>query len=586
MQKARLVLRHYRQQRTSAVLEYAGDQWSEETARNLPERPINLISLYVQIISRNLIANSPRVLLSTFKREQKPVVSAMQDWANKEIEHMRLAETLERWVLDALFSFGVLKVALASPADSATKAWNLKAAAPFAEVVDLDDFVCDLNARNFSEVSYIGHRYRAPRRAVEAMYGKKKTADLSTSYEPLYNAEGDLKIGTLGRSTYLGNSEEFEDHVDLWEVYLPRYGRVLTLADDQLTGAVAGKSGGAGEALKEQPWIGPDQGPYHVLSFNLVPGNLLPKGPIQDLLKLHQASNDILAKLIRQAERQKETVAAASGATEDTNRLITTSDGEAWRCDNPDKLKMLSFGGPNQQNFGLFMQLKDIFDFMAGNISLVGGLAPQAKTLGQDKMLNENSSRMVAAMQDRTETKVCDVLKALCWFWYHDPYRVMRVTHAVPGMPKLTIQRQVTPAQRMMGQFEDLDIQFDPYSIQHQTPQSRLATLNGVVQQTIIPLAGILQQQGIAFDANAYLQKVASYANMPDLAEVVTVMEPPPEESAGAGGAERPPMPPNTTRSYVRENMPGRTEKGNTQDLVHKLMAGSSNGGAESNGAA
>ncbi len=59
--------------------------------------------------------------------------------------------------------------------------------------------------------------------------------------EHIHRAEAagqrDERIGLLGRTTLAGETEEYEDFVDLWEVYLPRHKLVLTLVDDQLTGA-------------------------------------------------------------------------------------------------------------------------------------------------------------------------------------------------------------------------------------------------------------------------------------------------------------------------------------------------------------
>ena len=58
--------------------------------------------------------------------------------------------------------------------------------------------------------------------------------------------------------------------------------------------------------------------------------------------------------------------------------------------------------------------------------------------------------------------------------------------------------------------------------MQASTPQSLLRDLNQVMQTIVIPMMPLLQQQGIMLDLNAYLRKVATYLDMPDLAEIVT----------------------------------------------------------------
>ncbi len=128
------------------------------------------------------------------------------------------------------------------------------------------------------------------------------------------------------------------------------------------------------------------------------------------------------------------------------------------------------------------------------------------------------------------------------------------------------------------------EIKIDPYSMQQQTPQSRMAAINQVVQQVITPMMPLLQQQGIQFDVHAYLTKIASYLDMPDLPDLLNIGEPP-EQSQSGGGDTRPKMPTQTQRSYERISRPGRTQHGDSQQLVNKLL-GNKTGAEERNGQA
>jgi hypothetical protein len=334
-----------------------------------------------------------------------------------------------------------------------------------------------------------------------------------------------------------------------------------------------------------QPWIGPDTGPYHILGYLTVPGNCMPKGPIQDLVDLHRTINNVYRKLTRQAERQKELLLVAGGAMEDGSRIQEGNDGDIIRNDNPERAMMMAFGGPSQQNFAFFVDAIQRFSYIAGNLDMMGGLSPQAKTLGQDRMLEENATHTVSSMQDDTVNFTARVLGSLCWYWWHDPFKVMKVSHSLPGMPDMGVMGQVTPQMRMMGRFEDLDIRIDPYSMQHQTPAARLQTLNQLVTTIVMPMMQLMQAQGVSFDVNAYLQKVGKYADLPDLADLMTVVTPPETDSqTGGGGApEGPGMPQNTTRTYNRVSSPGRTQKGNDMNLASTLM-GANQGGASQNG--
>lgn len=593
MYRARRDLERFRIERKDAVKQYLGGHWSDEG----PDQkvPLNLISLYTQIVGRSLVPKAPRIQLSTFNQAQKPAVAAMQSWANLEINRMGLDGTLQRVVIDALFSIGICKVSLLDPAHSSLWGWDTPAGTAFAERVDLDDFVFDTHARDFREASFIGHRYRVPLASVKddsKLYSKRRL-DLAASQDQPYNYEGDERINTLQRGAYR-TSPEYEEMVDLWEVYLPRHKVMLTLSHDAVLGSVGGESGVkyAEEALREWDWIGPDEGPYHFLAFGCVPGNAMPKSPIQDLIDLHMVTNQLYTKLMRQGERQKEVLTVQGQADTDGQRIIDAADGDVIRVDNPERTKIANFGGPNQNNLQLAIHLKDVFSYMAGNLDAMGGLSPQAKTLGQDRMLMESASRTVTDMQETSTGFVSDVCRGLCWFWWHDPFKVMKVEHTVNNLPESTIIRKVHPRGavgpggwplplRRDADWDDLDLQVDPYSLQHQTPSAKLQALMSVVERIILPMQAMLQQAGVSFDIVRLLKMMGEYMNLPELSEIVSIGEPPaPPDQAGQQQPDQPGMPANTSREYIRRSLGGNTAS--TRQAVLGNMTSSGQNGSVS----
>ena len=578
-QHARLALRRYREERREAVRHYVGSHWSPE---GKAERvPINLIAQYISIVGRNLIAKNPRVMLATFDRSMKPTVSTMQTWCNQEIERQKLGTQFARIVLDALFSVGIAKVCLATPSDSAMRAFQTQAGQAVLSRVDLDDFVFDMHCRDFMEYGFAGHRFRAP---LEVMREDKRIptklrGKLVASSDSYHNAQGDERISKLGRSTLAGDSEEFEDFGDFWEVYVPRHGLVYTFADDSLAGAAG--SGTYDEPLLTQKWLGPAAGPYHMLGFGIVPGNPMPKGPIQDLVDLHSFINQVYRKLMRQAERQKENTFVRGGASEDGSRIQEANDGDIIKTDSPESIATKTTGGPNQQNFMLFMNALEIFNQQAGNLRMLGGIATESKTATQDQMLNANAGRAMQDMQQTTTDFVATCLRSMCWYWWHDPLKVMRSTFSLPSLPEMQILRKIGPQDRQKGRFDDLDIRVDPYSLLHQTPQMRMGALNQVMTQIVMPMMPMLQQQGISVDLNIFLQKVAAYLDQPDLPEILTVRTPMQTESTQG---VQPQGPANSTRTYERVSRPGTTDRGSMQQMMAKTMGVNPGGASETNG--
>lgn len=567
---ARLALEQTRANRREHVRLYAGANWGNNSA---PLRqPINLISQYVQIILRNLIAKNPQVMLSTFDKAKKPTVSACQTWANREIKAMNLDKTLGRVALDGLFCMGITKVALATPSDSATAGWNLPAGQPFARRVDFDDFAFDVHARDFDEVAFIGHRFRVPLETIKdsKLYSKSRK-DLTGEIDNPYNREGDERINMLFRGYVTGTDEELEPMVDLWEIYCPRHNDVITVPDAWVN---AGGPNTSMEPLRQVKWIGPERGPYHMLSLlPPPPGNILPKGPIMDLVDLHEAVNRAGRKLINQADRQKDMTFVQGAADADGNRVIGTSDGEVVRVDNPDKINQVSMGGPNPGLFAFMTAMKEMYSWLAGNLDIMGGLSPQSKTATQDKMLDANSARSVSDMQATMVDYVSDVVRSLTWYWHHHPYKVMESTYQVPGMPEISKRRKVTPEDRRTIRYEDLDIEVNPYSLAHTTPQQRSAGLKGILAQVVAPFAPYLKEQGVQVDMNNVLTKIGEYEDQPDLAEILTIQQPPTESGGpGGDGGGDVASPNETTRNYVRESRSEKTNSGQSKDLVNKLM--------------
>ncbi len=331
---------------------------------------------------------------------------------------------------------------------------------PFAEIVDLNDFFCETSGvRDFAQAGYMGHFYSCPLDVIRddsKNYGKGRK-DLMPSERSQINTQGDQRIETLGG--WVIDKEGFEDRVDLCEVFVPRHKCVYTFSADQVTGASARGDSGGLEPLRVQPWIGPEIGPYHILADMVVPGNLMPKSMIMDLLELHDAANHAMRKLMRQSERLK-SILTTGGQDEDVDRVRKESDGGVARTAGPVPAKEVTYGGPNQALMAASMMFQEQYSKHAGNLETMGGLSAQAGTLGQERLLAENSNRAIADLQGNTVTFVAQVCKALCWYWWHDPFKVMRVK--LPVSQGMEITRRLTPQKRQETAWDDLKLKLEP----------------------------------------------------------------------------------------------------------------------------
>lgn len=581
MYRSRLSLKPYRENVVRMAQLVVGIHWSNLGAEKA--QPLPLLSMYQGTMIRKLVAASPRVSVTTWSPQMRASASALEGWMNPEIENMDLAGTLRRVASSALYSVGVTKVGLAMPANAVRANWDMRVGEAFADDVLLDNLVFDMQVNSTREFGYVGDRYRVPIDVIKdsKLYDKSRLK-LEPMENPQFNNQGDLRVGVMGRDFY-SNKEEWEDYVDLWDVYIPRHRMVITIPDQSIwTGEGSGE-----EPLRIADWVGPDEGPYHFLRLgNEIPGNILTSAPMQTLVDLHEYANNALRKLSRQVQRAKDIVIVGGGATDDATTLTNLSDGEAGAINNLQSLEQKTFGGPNPQVFAAFQAFKELFSWAAGNLDSLAGLGPQAKTASQDKMLAESSSGMVAAMQDQVLSHASDVVKSLAWYWWNHPRKEMRSKFEPDGMAAYAIPRSLKPASapsgvRRTGRLSDLDFKVQPFSLQGSTPQQRAATISGLMQTIVMPILPLLEKQGASVDLGEFVRLMAKYLDLPELPQIVKTVEPieGPQGSGGSNGVARPAR---TERTYTRRSEDNATEANKAQ-TGRMMMEGSMSSG-EKNG--
>lgn len=507
---------------------------------------VNLLSLYQTIVGPLLVSRNPRYLVNTFDLNAAASVRIEQDWLNEHVIHVNLAQVGLTCVHDAFYSTGIAKVALASPCDAAVQAWGITAGEPTVRAIDLDDFVYDLGAKEFGEAEFIGHKYRCPLDVAKKLY--KKTKGLEEEDPKDYDEQGNPLIGTLFRGSY--SIQEFEPHVTLWEIYLPRHKAVCTFADHDIQTA---SPDGKVKPLWTQNWVGPPWGPYHFLRFGRVPGTALGKGPFMDLYELHMDANNVHRKANNQLRRLKELTFFPRQNDIDAKAIQDSNDGDLVPVQDPDRIKPYISGGAALQGLLLAADnYKNLFSFVGGNLELLGGRAAQSKTATQDKLLNANAGGGIEAMHGHVEDFFAGVGESLLWYAHYHPELVMKAEYKVPGAaPAL---RELYPAEspqepRRDYPFHRAKLRIQPYSLRHKSPGEILAFVASTVNQ-FTPMLPLLQQQGIAMDANRLMDIFAEYGDTPQLKEVFTIQEPAGE---GVGGSHERTLPTDTERTYTRE---------------------------------
>jgi hypothetical protein len=375
----------------------------------------------------------------------------------------------------------------------------------------------------------------------------------------------------------IGN-EQYMPMIELWDIWLPYENIIVTMqADGHTAGFVNSKP------LHIIDWNGPEVGPYHLLSYIDVPGNVMPLSPAGLLVDLHDLVNRLFRKLGRQSERQKTITVVAGGAEEDGRRIVSANDGDTILSDRPEATREMKFGGVDNASLAFMIQLKDLFSYLGGNLDSLGGLAPTARSGKHDTLLRQSASVRIEDMQARTTLAVTKVIESAADYIFYDPIPPDRVYRTIPDTD-LSVPVEFNPEIRE-GDLLDYNIEIAPYSMQSRSPAERLASINEAMTQIIIPMAAQLQQRGVITDMEKYMEFVAKYTHTSEIAEILRLadfseMEQIKEMNDGEGSFK----PPVTERRYIRENVAtGGTRAGRDNAMTQTLMGGgdaSGGGGA------
>jgi hypothetical protein len=491
-------------------------------------------------------------MITTTHSELKPTAADFTIAINKVPEEIGLTDTLRKFVEEAIFTFGVVKVGLATTRKIAGQDYG----EVFVDLVTADNYFIDMSAKCEADKTYEGNQYW--------MDYEDFKASGWLSEEDLKNAKPDepTAIGPSGepRAEGIGTDRSIKEYREkkwLRDVWLPHEGVILTIG-------VANK-----RVYRTVKWKGPKEGPYIKLGYTDVPGNLLPLPPVSLWRDLHELSNTLFRKIAKDAEAFKSVMGFSGGHDESVQNFKNAKSGDGIKYNGPEPVD-LKAGGVDAKSLAFYIQCKDLFSYFANNMDTLGGLGNIAPTLGQDKLLGEAASAQVKDMVDKTIDAVKKIFKAIAFYEWNDPVKTRRLEQPIPGS-KQSIAFEWNRDSRK-GDISMYDLAIDIYSLQDNTPSIKLQKLGVILQTYILPLLPMIQQAGGQIDAEKIIELVALYSDFPELKEVVTFSEFS-SPSAGAGAGNGPAPPAVTNRTYTRVGQPGQSRQGADAVMQQSLLS-------------
>ncbi len=549
-------LKTYRDEQVLSLKQYVGSHYSDFGASD--KVPINFIELATNIYLQHLVAQGPQVLITTAPKELKAIAANFELDINWLLKRMKFGDTLHKIVMQAMFSVGIAKCGLNNSGTVMLDGQPYDFGETFVDSVSLDNWVHDMTATNWDQIQYCGDRFTLPMELVmESDFYSQAFKDKLTPKEATgINEEGHEKAEAISKGTG-PELIRYKDTVDLWNMWLPLDRLLITIGDDD--------NDEVGNVIE---WNGPHNGPYRFLSFNDVIDNIMPLPPVSLWRDHHELANLLYRKLGRQASRQKTVIGVQGGADADGNRILKANDGDMLKIENPKNTQEYKFGGIDQMSLLFLLQVKDLATYFAGNLDALGGLSRMSETLGQDELLTANASKRLESMQKRMTGFTTELVEDVAWYRWTDPVRdfpVVKRKHGAEVATSLTVMQRET-------NFLEYNFKIEPYSMQHQTPASRLASLTQIFERFMAPFVPMMESQGIVLDFESLFAMISKYSNLPELQDLLIYTNPEHQSAKPHGESMR--QSPVTTRNYVRQSKPGATQQGKDKVMAELLMGG------------
>ncbi len=533
---------------TRLATEYAGASSNPEEYGQVygaEEQYANLTQQMVDAYVMNLAANRPRIMLTSMNPQLRGFAKHYERAVNSLIFEINLEETLRQSVKSAAFCMGIVKVQMAQsvPVEVEQGFW-MDPGKPYASNVSLQNFVYDMFSPEWHMAKFAGDIYRLP-------FADLKKSDVfdqgvvtrlnPTSKRTLESSEPRLEEITRGRDT---DDDEYEPHIDLMDLYLPREGKIYTFAVAVNAGSLTLRD----EPVAELDWEGVEQGPYNLLAFSPIPENILPSSPVAQVWPLVRLVNSLFRKSAEKARGQKDITAYSSTGADDARRLRNADDQDMVRVDNVSEVAQIKMNGVDPANQAFTLQAIELHDRMAGNLSQMLGLGPSAETVGQEKIIKESASKREAQMQAKTVEHALGIIKSLGHLLWEDQAKT------IPGQVEVSgyTEDSTWSPQDREGRISDYNWEVDLFSMPYQSPTQKVQMLDRLVTQLYLPMMPLMQQQGKYIDMEAITAIHADLLRLPRLNDVIKDIAP--VEPEAQGGRQQGPG--NTSREYIRRSVP------------------------------
>lgn len=507
-------LETFRQQNKERQSLYSGHGYG--TNEEEVDTPLNVYNLALRIYQRRIISGDPRVNIRSRSPKAASEAYELSLACEQLFREINLKDTLKEVVHQGLESVGIVKVALTPPLMHESLGFLHDSNQPYCDPVLLENFAFDTNAKRWEEVDWCGDRYRLPIDDLlgNPMWDQDVVAALDKSQtrqeEDLRQSPGEESVQRMAVMDSVFR-DDLRQYVTVWDIWLPREKLLITIPDGQ------------GQPLRVVPWDGPENGPYHLLCFDPIPGNILPVSPGGHLESLAKLLNRAIRKLGDQLDRQKTntTITPAAANAGDDKTILEAKDGDVLQIMDPSNTGEIHSGGIDQQSYAFTQGLISLFSWLAGNLDSLGGLASNAETATQQELEVAGANSLIDELSDKFATFLNRVTTDLAWYIYSDPQGTRRLVKRLEGTDwELPIE---WGPQNRTREFFLFEFEVDQFSIHNRTPAQRLRMIMDLIPRAmqIAQAKMLFAQVGDELDTEGMWRLITRYTGLTEVSEFI-----------------------------------------------------------------
>jgi hypothetical protein len=561
----------YRRVRAAINRELGGSWYSTQGGNGVRDY-VNKLGTTANVLAMALAYNNPEVEVASWNPQNWPFAWKWTESINRVIKNIDFRTTFYEATLDATVLWGILKVRLADSGyvKTADNQWVMPGQI-WMDRVSPDDLIIDLSPKDARCVRFIGDWYRASFRRVKDRDDFDEAVVKKMAPTSKYNLDSGEEYSAQIATGARVDDDELEPMVWLYDVYFPETHQLATFSqNDDLW------------PLKvEDSDVGP-MGPYELLSLGLVPDNLVPSSPLQQLMALHRLINRIFTKLASQATAQKNIFVSRPG-DEKWGQIMKDAQNNEWVVSptTPDQISIRGVDGPTM---AFWLQNQEIYNTQSGNERALGGLGTDAPTATQEQMMLGQAGGLIGRMRSKVEQCAENCCRKIgVEMWESESLTVdgsseigqTKLYQPTTWRPK-SYKPKPGESPTREGLRDHYDFQIRANSMGYKPPEAQLQQVVqfGQALTTMLPLA-----QAGKMDLAAFAEFAARSLNNPSLKKIfrpLMVDALAQSSSSGDHAATKPPM---TQRTVTRNNVSPGPKGSGLQSVLGQMMQGSANGG-------